>query len=80
LEAINPPSVGRFSVGDTETAILILTVTPHGVKSSYRYGRENGKPTRAKLGRFPEMTVEQARDRCEARTGKAATSTGSPDP
>jgi integrase len=72
LEALKPPTQGRISVGDTETPHLILTVTAGGAKSFYRYGRANGKPTRMMLGRFPEMTVSQARDRVAEINGSLA--------
>lgn len=46
---------------DTKVEGLGLGITPKNVKSFVLYQRLNGKPTRIKLGRFPTMSVEQAR-------------------
>lgn len=48
---------------DTRVEGLGLGVTPKNTKSFVLYQRIAGKPTRVKLGRFPAMTVEQARAR-----------------
>ena len=40
---------------------LVLSVTPAGTKSFLIYKKIKGKPVRHTLGRFPAMTVEQAR-------------------
>ncbi len=73
LAAIEPPAQGRISVGDSEMPSLILTVTSNGAKSFYRYGRVKGRPTRMMLGKFPEMTVEQAHTRCAELNGQIVT-------
>lgn len=39
----------------------MLSVTPTGTKSFLIYKKVKGKPIRHTLGRFPAMTVEQAR-------------------
>ncbi len=46
---------------DTKTEGLGLGITPKGVKTFILYRRVNGKPVRLKLGRFPIMSVDQAR-------------------
>lgn len=46
---------------DTKVEGLGLGITPKNVKSFVLYQRLNGKPTRIKLGRFPTLSVEQAR-------------------
>ncbi|MDH3467593.1 MAG: integrase family protein [Gammaproteobacteria bacterium] len=40
---------------------LVMSITPKGTKSFLVYRKLNGRPKRVKLGRFPAMTVEQAR-------------------
>lgn len=46
---------------DEREAGLILAVTGAGSKSFYLYKRIEGRPERLLLGKFPDMTVEQAR-------------------
>jgi len=59
------PDQRRYSVRDTGNARsvpgLILRVSPTGVKTFQLYRKLNGKPIRVTLGRFPSMTVDQAR-------------------
>jgi hypothetical protein len=53
---------GRATYHDTKTTGLQLRVTPAGVKTFSMYRRtKGGGPERVTLGRFPAMTVEQAR-------------------
>lgn len=62
LEALPPaPAGGRATYHDTECNGLTLRVTDAGAKSFILQRRINGKPERVTLGRFPEMTIEQAR-------------------
>src|SRR5262245_15981587 len=72
IEAVPPPAAGLLTVHDTATPNLILLVTPNGVKTFYRYGRVNGRPKRIKIGRFPDFTVEKARNKCKSLSGDVA--------
>jgi hypothetical protein len=57
-----PAAGGRATYHDTKTTGLQLRVTPAGVKTFSMYRRtKGGGPERVTLGRFPAMTVEQAR-------------------
>ncbi len=51
---------------------LVMAVTGTGTKSFYLYKRIEGRPERLMLGRFPDMTVEQARKRATAAKGEIA--------
>lgn len=62
LEALPAAAAGkRETYLDAETSGLSLRVTDSGAKSFILQRRVNGRPTFVTLGRFPEMTVEQAR-------------------
>lgn len=54
---------------------LVMAVTGTGTKTFYLYKRIEGRPERLLLGRFPDMTVEQARRRAIAAKGEIATGT-----
>jgi hypothetical protein len=41
---------------------VVLSVTAAGTKSFQVYRKINGKPERITLGKFPELTLEQARN------------------
>lgn len=61
LEALPTPA-SRTTYHDTKIQGLQLRVTPNGVKTFSLYRRLKGaEPERITLGRFPTMTVEQAR-------------------
>jgi hypothetical protein len=47
---------------DIKTPGLAFCVTSAGSKSFYFYRRIAGRPSRVRLGGFPELSVEQARD------------------
>ena len=59
-------------VYDSKQANLAVCVTPAGSRIFYRCGRVNGRPVRAKLGTFPDMSVENARKAARAASGKVA--------
>jgi len=68
LLALPPPEAGkRATYHDTKIQGLQLRVSPSGVKtfSLYRH-MKGGQPERVTLGRFPAMTVEQARKHASA--------------
>lgn len=55
------PSKTRAYVYDSKIKGLALSITPKGSKSFIVYKKFKGKPIRITLGKFPSMTVEQAR-------------------
>lgn len=72
--AAAPPAAkgGRDHYYDLREQGLMLAVTPAGSKSFYLYKRIDGKPERLLLGRFPDLTVENARKMAQAAKGKIA--------
>lgn len=61
LKAPSAKKGSRDYYYDEREAGLILAVTGAGSKSFYLYKRIEGRPERLLLGKFPDMTVEQAR-------------------
>lgn len=62
LEALPTPSSDRTEYQDTKVPGLKIRVSSKGVKSFSVYKRvKGGSPLRTTLGRFPEMSIEQAR-------------------
>lgn len=63
LENLATPEAGkRITYHDTKATGLQLRVTSNGVKTFSLFRRiKGGNPERLTLGRFPDMTVEQAR-------------------
>ena len=63
LDALSLPPPGKRSVfHDTKSRGLQIRVTSSGVKTFSMYRRiKGGQPERVTLGRYPEMTIEQAR-------------------
>jgi integrase len=74
IDALKPPAppADRRYVYDDTTPTLCICVTATGKKTFYRYGRINGEPTREKLGRWPTMTIEQARKAVARLNGQIA--------
>ncbi len=72
LEALESPESGRVYVHDTGCPGLALCITESGTKTFYFYRWAQGQPQRKKLGRFPEVTIEQARDQAKKMAGKFA--------
>lgn len=62
LEALPIPAEDRVEYRDTKTAGLRLRVTANKVKTFCLYRRvKGGQPERVTLGRFPDVSLEQAR-------------------
>lgn len=57
---------------DDKEAGLVLLVTSGGSKTFYLYKKINGRPERIKLGRFPDMSVENARKMAAQNKGQIA--------
>lgn len=62
LLGIAPPATGRSYVYDEQVNGLLLMTTAAGAKSFQVRKYLNGKAARVTLGRFPSMTVMQARE------------------
>lgn len=66
LDTLPLPSAGkRLYFYDTKIRGLELMVTEQGTKSFKVYRKCNGKPVRVTLGKYPEMTVENARNEAQ---------------
>jgi Arm domain-containing DNA-binding protein/integrase-like protein len=62
LDALPLPKSGkRLYVYDTKVRGLELMVTEQGTKSFKVYRKLNDKPVRVTLGRYPQLTIENAR-------------------
>lgn len=72
LEALRPPKTGRTYYYDSKQENLALCVSAAGSKTFYRTGRVNGRAQRLKLGKFPDMSVEQARKAAHVVAGDMA--------
>ncbi len=62
----SPEKGGRDTYYDEKTSGLALRVTSTGTKTFMVYRRVQGRAERVTLGRFPSMTVEQARNKTTA--------------
>ncbi|MDO6461923.1 tyrosine-type recombinase/integrase [Granulosicoccaceae sp. 1_MG-2023] len=62
IEAIEPADK-LVTYHDTERKSLKLSVSPkpHGTKTFFVYRKIRGRPERIKIGRFPDITIELAR-------------------
>lgn len=71
LEALEVPENGRRRyVYDTGAPGLALCVTPAGSRTFYSYRKVEGEPQRERIGRFPEVTIAQARAEAKALAGR----------
>jgi len=75
LQAAKPPKDRAVTIRDTDTPGLAVTITPTGTKSLLWYGRIRGEssPVRVKIGRFPGVSVPDARTRAKKISADAAT-------
>ena len=72
LDALSPPESGRCYVYDAKAPGLCLCVTSTGAKTFYCYYKSDGKPRRYRIGAFPSISVENARDAAKKLAGKIA--------
>ena len=61
LDWLTLPSEGVAYFYDTDTKGLAICVGKTGRKSFLLYRRIQGKPERIKIGRYPDVTIDQAR-------------------
>ena len=73
LDSLPIPAIGkRVKYHDTSTPHLTLRVTHTGSKSFVLYRKINGSPERITLGRYPSMTIDQARKMVAQHNGAIA--------
>ena len=72
LEAVKPPSKGRDTYRDTKAAGLTFVITASGSKSFYFYKRIDGRPTRIRIGGYPDLSIDDARKAVQKLTGDIA--------
>lgn len=77
VDSLPAPTTGQALVRDTELKGFALRLTPGGTKTFVVEKRVNGKVRRIKLARYPELTVEQARQAAQKLLGEIA---GGEDP
>ncbi len=79
LESLPIPTQGRSIVYDAggreSVAGLVLQITSAGTRSFQVYKKAGGKPTRVTLGRYPDLTIEQARKAAKQAIAKLAMGT-----
>lgn len=63
LLKIEPPKTGREVYKDSKEKGLILMVSYGGSKVFYLYKLIDGKPSRIKIGSFPDLSITEARER-----------------
>jgi integrase len=67
----------QYEVVDAKNRGLRLMVNPGGSKTFYLYRKVKGQPQRIKIGRYPDLAIEQARAEAK-RLGSIITLGGSP--
>jgi len=72
LESLTPPDSGRVYHYDTMAPGLAVCITSAGSKTFYFRAKVHGQATRTRLGRFPNVTVEQARKLARKLVAKVA--------
>ena len=72
LQELPSPAAGRVYHYDTKAAGLCLCVTKAGAKTFYLYRKIDGRPERVRLGKFPEVSVDDARDAVAEMVGEIA--------
>ena len=72
VKAPLPPKGKLDYYKDIREAGLEVIVTSGGAKTFYLYRKINGKPERVKLGRFPDLSVENARKAAQVNKGMIA--------
>lgn len=72
IEALPAPEMGRATYYDAEVQKLALRVTAAGSKTFYVVKRADEGMVWIKLGTFPDMTIEQARNEATKKLGDFA--------
>jgi integrase len=74
LQALESPATGRQYIYDAKAAGLALCVTAAGgrVFYFYRWSTDHHRPVRERLGKFPDLSIDQARKAVAELYGKQA--------
>ena len=72
MQLLQPPANGRQYVYDEKAAGLAICITATGGKTFYLYRWSAGRPVRVRLGKFPNLSISQARDAAAELTGELA--------
>jgi integrase len=72
IRALPTPATGRAWHYDTKARGLCICKTAAGGCSFYFYKWLNGRPARMSLGKWPDLTVDQARTAAESAIGQIA--------
>ena len=72
LETLRAPNKKIAVYHDTTKHGLKLLVRPTGIKTFVLYRKIQGRPERVTIGRFPEVTIEQARNQVDILNAKIA--------
>lgn len=75
VDHLPSPTSGQTFVRDIELKGFAVRLTSSGAKSFILEKRIDGKVKRLTIGRYPELTVEQARKEAQKLLGKIATGT-----
>jgi len=73
VDKLSTPATGQAFIRDTELKGFAVRITSTGAKSFILEKRIDGKVKRVTLGRYPELTVEQARKEAHKLLGHIAT-------
>ncbi len=72
LDKLPTPEKNQVRYSDTESNGLVIRVTAAGNKVFYLYKWANNKPTQIKIGKYPEVTIQQARKQANVLNGDLA--------
>ncbi|MGA2062577.1 MAG: Arm DNA-binding domain-containing protein, partial [Thermoguttaceae bacterium] len=72
LQALQPPANGRQYIYDAKMAGLAICITAAGAKTFYIYRWSAGRPVRVRLGKFPDLSIDQARRAAADLSGELA--------
>lgn len=72
LAKLATPTAGRVYHYDEKVPGLCLCVTPAGAKTFYLYRKIDKRPERVRLGKYPDVSLSDARDAAKEMIGEIA--------
>jgi hypothetical protein len=73
VDHLSPPTTGQHFLRDALLKGFAVRVTSTGAKTFVLEKRIDGRTRRLTLGRYPDLTVEQARKEAQKQLGQIAT-------